>query len=73
MRRKCSFEYRIRRWTKSAMECYLRGCICEGCPIYENYCKLGGWTCQMKAAVLATVQKFGIPQNLIKTDKENLL
>ena len=55
------------------MECYLRGCICEGCPIYENYCKLGGWTCQMKAAVLATVQKFGIPQNLIKTDKENLL
>jgi len=63
----------VRRWTKSALECYMRGCICNGCPIYETYCRLGGWTCQMKTAVLALVVKFGIPKELRKSKKDNLL
>lgn len=67
------YRYDIRRWTKSAMDCYIRGCVCEGCPINENYCKTDGWICKMKTAVLATVQKFGIPENLVKSDNENFL
>lgn len=67
------YKYDVRRWTRSAMECYMRGCICEGCPINETYCKTGGWTCQMKTAVLATVEKLGIPNYLIKNNKENFL
>lgn len=67
------YQYSVRRWTKSAMECYMRGCKREGCPINENYCKRGGWTCKMKTAVLATVRKLGLPQELVKKNKENFL
>lgn len=31
--RNCNYD--IRRWTKSAIDCYMRGCVCQGCPIYE--------------------------------------
>ena len=49
----------IQRWTPSAVECYQRGCICEGCPIREMVKSLG--KCQMKAAVLELVKIHGIP------------
>lgn len=71
--RKNPSDINIRRWTRSAMECYIRGCNCNGCPINELYCKLNGWTCEMKAAVLATVQKLGITEDLVKTDSENFI
>jgi len=61
------------RWTKSAMDCYMRGCICKGCPIYEIYCKSGGWIYRMKTAVLELVTKFGVPEELKKSEMENLL
>ena len=25
----------LRRWTQSAEDCYFRGCVCSGCPIFE--------------------------------------
>ena len=74
----CYYEHQIRRWTATAKECYLRGCICnaevfggiEGhmrpdfspCPIYELYFKSKRQKCQMKHAVLELVRKFGIPK-----------
>lgn len=63
----------IMRWTKSAMDCYQRGCVCEGCFINEYFCKVSGWTCQMKAAVLASVAKFGIPAHLNRCKDELIL
>lgn len=65
------YNYDIRRWTKGAIECYMRGCVCEGCPVYEQIFKYYPRGCQMKAAVIATVRKFGITDSM--TRKRNIL
>ncbi|MBQ4114509.1 hypothetical protein IJD34_03805 [bacterium] len=47
-----------RRWTQSAVECYLIGCTCSKCylyPILKDKCK-------MKNAVIELVRQFGKPQ-----------
>lgn len=49
----------VRYWTTDAVNCYKRGCICEGCPIREMVKSIG--RCQMKAAVLELVKIHGIP------------
>ena len=73
-----------KRWTKSAVECYDRHCICfpvqgtggvdahlqnvQPCPIYENY----SFPCQMKRAVFYLYRKFGAPpEELRKSLKDN--
>lgn len=48
------------RWTRSAIECYLRGCNCEGC-IYKKFFDNSTFKCQMKAAVIQLVTQFGAP------------
>lgn len=62
------YDYSIRRWTKEAKNCYMRGCICEGCPIYELYFKGTKQKCKMKLAVIETVRKFGITDDMKKKD-----
>lgn len=64
-------EYQIKHWTQSAIDCYKRECVCEGCPVYELVFKPAKRKCMMKAAVIATVRKLGVPDKLIKKDKEN--
>lgn len=54
----------LRRWSESAIECYNRGCSCNGCPI-QNIITSG--KCQMKISVLKLVKKFGAPKNSIKS------
>ena len=49
----------VRYWTTDAINCYKRGCICEGCPIREMIKSLS--RCQMKATVLELVRIHGIP------------
>lgn len=44
-------------WTRSAIECYERGCVCSGCLVYEQI----GKDCHMKASVIELVRKFGKP------------
>lgn len=51
----------VRRWTKTAQNCYLIGGRCEICPCYELM-KNQPKGCQMKAAVLELVKKHGIPE-----------
>ena len=46
-----------RVWTQTAKECYLRGCVCSGCPMREQL----ETNCYMKAAVIELVKKFGAP------------
>lgn len=53
-----SYDYDIRRWTRGAIDCYMRGCICQDCPIYELIFRHYPRGCQMKYAVIATVRKF---------------
>ena len=62
----------VRRWTQTAMECYKRGCVCSGCSIYEQIFGPEGRKCQMKGAVLESVRKLGIPEELIKTQEQNI-
>ncbi|MBE7705932.1 MAG: hypothetical protein E7Z91_01615 [Cyanobacteria bacterium SIG30] len=50
----------VRRWTPTAMECYKRGCNCEGC-FYADFFNNSSQKCQMKASVLELVRVLGKP------------
>ena len=49
-------------WTPTAIECYKRGCVCDGC-FYQNFFSKGVKTqkCQMKRTVLSLCRKYGKP------------
>lgn len=50
---------RYKRWSKSAIECYERGCVCAGCP-YQYYF-FSQQKCQMKNVVIELVRELGAP------------
>jgi len=50
----------VRRWTNTAIECYKRGCNCEGC-FYKDFFSGSSQKCQMKASVLELVRVIGTP------------
>lgn len=50
----------VRRWTNTALECYKRGCVCEGC-FYTDFFNGTAQKCQMKASVLELVRVLGKP------------
>lgn len=50
----------VRRWTPTAIECYKRGCNCEGC-FYKDFFSGSSQKCQMKASVLELVRAIGTP------------
>ena len=50
----------VRRWTATAIECYKRGCNCEGC-FYNDFFSGNYQKCQMKASVLELVRVIGAP------------
>ena len=50
----------VRRWTITAVECYKRGCTCEGC-FYNDFFSGTYHKCQMKASVLELVRVIGTP------------
>lgn len=50
-----------RKWTRTAAECYLRGCVCQGC-FFADFFSRRPYKCQMKAAVIELVRLFGTPQ-----------
>ena len=51
---------KVRRWTTTAIECYKRGCNCEGC-FYTDFFNKSSQKCQMKASVLELVRVLGKP------------
>ena len=51
----------VRRWTPTALECYKRGCNCEGC-YYKSFFEGSSQKCQMKASVLELVRVIGTPK-----------
>lgn len=46
----------LKRWTQSAIDCYERGCRCQGC-IFSSLES----TCQMKLTVRELVRRYGKP------------
>ena len=50
----------VKRWTPTALECYKRGCVCEGC-FYSDFFSATAQKCQMKASVLELVRVLGKP------------
>jgi|SRR5574344_998272 hypothetical protein len=50
----------VRRWTPTAVDCYKRGCNCDGC-FYTDFFKGTSQKCQMKASVLELVRVLGTP------------
>lgn len=59
----------VRRWNKTLADCYLRNCICEGCPIHETY----QFQCMCKKYVIEAVRKFGVPEELLKKRGSNIV
>ncbi len=55
----------VRRWTQTAIECYKRGCNCEGC-FYTDFFNNSNQKCQMKASVLELVRVLGKPDIELK-------
>jgi len=51
----------VRRWTKTAEDCFNRGCKCQGC--YFNDFFSNNRKCQMKLTVLELVRVLGAPEN----------
>ena len=55
---------KVYRWTQDAVECYKRGCNCNGC-FFENF--FSGYVnhprpkCKMKKSVLELVRILGKP------------
>lgn len=56
-------QLKVRRWTVSAIECFKRGCICNGC-YYDDFFKTSYHKCKMKGSVIELVRVFGIPDDV---------
>lgn len=61
-----------RRWTNTAIECYLRGCVCNGCLLNDLIFKDSLNNCHMKATVLELVRVLGRPA-IVDNHKRNFL
>lgn len=58
-----------RRWTRGAVECYNRSCICEGCPVKDILSS----ECRMKYAVISLVRTNGLPPSILSLEEEEKL
>ena len=54
-----------KKWTPSAIDCYMLGCVCKKCNLYKIYFLNNPVKCKMKETVIELVRRFGIPE----TDK----
>ena len=57
----CS-ETTTKQWTPTAVDCYLLGCTCSKCFLYQIYFLDSGIKCRMKDVVIELVRKFGKPE-----------
>ena len=46
------------QWTQGSIDCYNRGCRCEGCYMKDML----ETRCDMKVSVMELVRKFGAPK-----------
>ena len=52
----------IRTWNETAKDCYMSGCDCANCFIYETFFKGTDEFCQMKYYVDKLLKKLGKPE-----------
>ena len=50
----------LKRWTITSIECYERGCQCDGCPTYK-YCSQEHCNFILKLVVIKLVRMLGRP------------
>lgn len=50
-----------KKWTQSALDCFLIGCNCAKCNIYKTYFSNSIFKCKMKDIVIELVRKNGNP------------
>jgi hypothetical protein len=62
----CYKRVKYDRWTKGAVECYKRGCVCSNCPVIDIFPN-----CKMKYSVLSLVRQYGKPNIEDFETKEN--
>lgn len=59
---KSHFKMEIRRWTKTTIQCYERGCVCEGC-FFEHFFSSVNQRCHVKEYVIESVRRLGKPES----------
>jgi len=47
-------------WTISAIDCFKRGCVCQGC-FYDDFFRFKPDKCKMKQVVIELVRTLGLP------------
>jgi hypothetical protein len=52
----------FKRWSSSAVECYLRKADCEGC-YYQEFFAARSYSCKMHLAVEQLMQSLGKPSS----------
>jgi hypothetical protein len=50
-----------KKWTPTAIDCYLLGCSCSKCNIYKIYFYNTEMRCRMKDTVIELVRRIGVP------------
>ena len=63
----CS-ETNSKKWTPTAIDCYLLGCTCSKCYIHKIYFMNTNFKCMMKQTVIELVRRIGKPQKGIDYD-----
>lgn len=59
----------LSNWSRSSIECWLRGCVCEGCYYQELDSK-----CKCKETVIELVKRHGKPPEFEEpTFKEDII
>ena len=60
-----------KKWTPTAIDCYLLGCDCLKCNLYKIYFYNQTQKCQMKNVVIELVRRFGKPNLTTYLEESN--
>lgn len=52
-----------KKWTPTAVDCYLIGCTCSKCNLNKIYFSQSVTKCRMKDTVIELVRRVGVPHD----------
>ena len=51
-----------KKWTQSAIDCYMIGCMCSKCFLYKVIFSNQNGKCKMRDTVIELVRNVGLPE-----------
>ncbi len=62
-----------KNWTSTAIDCYMLGCSCSRCHLYQIYFINSEAKCRMKETVIELVRRFGAPEGIDYDNKKQTI